>query len=159
MNLKDKLYVTYEMDAEIELDFGKPKFNENGSVEMSVEVKSFEIDRIRVKEEPEEVPYKVICLCGSTKYKKEFLSVTEQLTLDGNIVISVGVFGHADGIELSESQKEELDKIHFSKIDMSDEIRVINVNGYIGTSTQREISYAKANNKKVTYYEEELFED
>lgn len=98
--------------------------------------------------------FKVITLCGSTKFKEDFENINEKLTMEGNIVISVGVFGHAKGITLTEEEKTELDAIHFSKIDLADEIFVINVGGYIGTSTSREIEYAKSTGKRVNYLEE-----
>ena len=96
--------------------------------------------------------FKVITLCGSTKFKEEFLDAQKKLTLEGNIVISVGLFGHAgDSEALSENTKTMLDDIHKSKIDMADEIFVINVDGYIGESTKSEIVYAKTTGKKVNY--------
>jgi hypothetical protein len=94
---------------------------------------------------------KVITLCGSTKYKDEFNVVNKNLTMLGNLVISVGVFGHAEGIELTSQEKEMLDNIHFKKIDLADEIFVINVDGYIGSSTKREIEYALSKGKVVNY--------
>ena len=98
--------------------------------------------------------YKVITLCGSTKFKDEFLQVQKDLTLKGNIVISVGLFGHSGDNEVwTEGTKEMLDDMHKRKIDMADEIFVINVNGYIGESTKSEIEYAKKTNKKVNYLE------
>lgn len=97
--------------------------------------------------------YNVITLCGSTRFKEEFEKQNRLLTMAGNIVISVGVFGHADGVQFKEGDKEKLDAIHFQKIDMSDEIFVLNVNGYIGKSTQREIDYAKKKGKAVRYLE------
>ena len=98
--------------------------------------------------------YKVITLCGSTKFKDEFLQVQKDLTLKGNIVISVGLFGHSGDNEVwTEGTKEMLDDMHKRKIDMSDEIFVINVNGYIGESTKSEIKYALKTNKKVNYLE------
>ena len=105
--------------------------------------------------------YKVITLCGSTRFKDEFLRVQKELTLKGNIVISVGLFGHSgddevwDGMDegaLSKT-KEMLDDMHKRKIDMADEIFVINVGGYIGDSTRSEIEYAVKNGKKVNYLE------
>lgn len=104
--------------------------------------------------------YKVITLCGSTKFKDEFIKGQKDLTLKGNIVISVGLFGHADGefgTIITEEVKEMLDDIHKRKIDMADEIFVINKNGYIGSSTKSEIAYAKATGKKVVYLEETYF--
>ena len=96
--------------------------------------------------------YKVVTLCGSTKFKEEFIEVQKYLTLAGNIVISVGLFSHSGDNEVwTDNVKEMLDDMHKRKIDMADEIFVINVNGYIGESTQNEIDYAQATGKKVKY--------
>lgn len=98
--------------------------------------------------------YKVITLCGSTKFKDEFLIEQKRLTLEGNIVISVGLFGHSGDDEVwTENIKKILDDMHKRKIDMADEIFVINKNGYIGSSTKSEIEYALKTNKKVNYME------
>ena len=97
---------------------------------------------------------KVITLCGSTRFKNEFMEAQKRLTLDGNIVISVGLFGHSGDNEVwIEGTKEMLDDMHLRKIDMADEIYVINVDGYIGTSTRNEIEYAKRTGKVVRYLE------
>lgn len=99
--------------------------------------------------------YKVITLCGSTRFKDSFIESQKQLTLDGNIVISVGLFGHSGDDEVwSEGTKEMLDDMHKRKIDMADEIIVINVGGYIGSSTKSEIEYAKMTGKPIRYLEE-----
>ena len=106
--------------------------------------------------------YKVITLCGSTKFKKEFMEAQKDLTLKGNIVISVGLFGHSGDNEVWENMdegeftktKEMLDDMHKRKIDMADEIFVINVGGYIGDSTKSEIAYATNTGKTVNYLEE-----
>lgn len=98
--------------------------------------------------------YKVITLCGSTKFKDDFLREQKRLTMQGNIVISVGMFGHSGDAEVNiEGIKEMLDDMHKRKIDMADEIFVINKNGYIGTSTKSEIEYAIKKGKKVNYME------
>ena len=98
--------------------------------------------------------YKIITLCGSTKFKDEFLIQQKKLTLNGNIVISVGLFGHSGDNEVwSENIKEMLDDMHKRKIDLSDEIFVINVGGYIGKSTRCEIDYAISTGKCVNYLE------
>lgn len=100
--------------------------------------------------------YNVITLCGSTKFKDEFIKAQKELTLQGNIVISVGLFGHADGdyhTVLTDKLKDMLDDMHKRKIDMADEIYVINKNGYIGDSTKSEIEYALSTNKEVRYLE------
>ena len=106
--------------------------------------------------------YKVITLCGSTKFKDEFMKAQKDLTLQGNIVISVGLFGHSGDNEVWESMDEGtltktkimLDDMHKRKIDMADEIFVVNVNGYIGESTKSEIDYAKSTGKTVNYLEQ-----
>jgi hypothetical protein len=98
--------------------------------------------------------YKIITLCGSTKFKNEFIEAQKRLTLEGNIVISVGLFGHAGDEEVwLEKTKIMLDDMHKRKIDLADEIFVINVGGYIGSSTKSEIEYAKKTNKQVNYLE------
>ncbi len=98
--------------------------------------------------------YKVITLCGSTRFKDAFMDAQKRLTLKGNVVISVGLFGHSGDDEVwTEGTKEMLDDMHKCKIDMADEIFVINVGGYIGSSTRSEIEYAKATGKLVRYLE------
>lgn len=100
--------------------------------------------------------YKVITLCGSTKFKNEFLQVQKELSLKGNIVISVGLFGHADGEFgniITDEVKIMLDDMHKRKIDMADEIFVINKGAYIGESTKSEIEYAVKTGKRVNYLE------
>lgn len=106
--------------------------------------------------------YKVITLCGSTRFKDAFVQVQKNLTLEGNIVISVGLFGHSGDTEVWEGMSEDtltktkimLDDMHKRKIDMADEIFVINVGGYIGSSTRSEIKYALSTGKIVRYLEE-----
>jgi hypothetical protein len=99
--------------------------------------------------------YKVVTLCGSTKFKEQFLEAQKRLTLEGNIVISVGLFGHSGDVEVwTEGTKAMLDDMHLRKIDMADEIFVINVGGYIGTSTRREIEYATSKGLTIRYLEE-----
>lgn len=105
--------------------------------------------------------YKIVTLCGSTKFKKEFLEIQKKLTLLGYIVISVGLFGHSGDNEVWENMdegtltktKSMLDDMHKRKIDLSDMIYVINVGGYIGESTRSEIEYAKSTGKEVRYLE------
>ena len=100
--------------------------------------------------------YKVITLCGSTRFKDAFIEAQKRLTLKGNIVISVGLFGHSGDNEVwGDGTKEMLDDMHKRKIDMADEIFVINVGGYIGASTRSEIEYAYATGKPVRYLEEQ----
>lgn len=98
--------------------------------------------------------FKVITLCGSTRFKEQFLEVQKRLTLEGNIVISVGLFGHSGDNEVwNEGTKVMLDRMHLAKIDLADEIFVINVDNYIGDSTRNEIEYAKSKGKRVRFLE------
>ncbi len=106
--------------------------------------------------------YPVVTLCGSTKFKDAFYEAQKRLTLEGNIVISVGLFGHSGDSEVWDGMdegtlgktKEMLDDMHKRKIDMADSIYVINVGGYIGESTRSEIEYAKAHGKGINYLDE-----
>ena len=97
--------------------------------------------------------YKIITLCGSIKFKDEFMKVQEKLTLDGNIVLTPNFFNNIKKEEIDEKTKKMLDEMHKQKINMSDEIYVINVGGYIGESTKNEIEYAKAKGKRISYLE------
>ena len=98
--------------------------------------------------------YKVITLCGSTRFKDDFFEQQKRLTLEGNIVISVGLFGPAGNSEVwRKGTKEMLDDMHKRKIDMADGIFVINKGGYIGSSTKSEIEYAIKTGKTVDYME------
>lgn len=99
---------------------------------------------------------RVVCLCGSTKFKEGFMEANYRETMAGRIVLSVGFFAHADAAlkpMLTMEQKEALDNLHFRKIDLADEILVINVGGYIGESTTREIQYAHLKGKFVRFLE------
>ena len=105
--------------------------------------------------------YPVITLCGSTRFKDVFMESQKRLTLEGNIVISVGLFGHTGDNEVWEDMdegtltrtKEMLDDMHKRKIGMADSIYVINAGGYVGDSTRSEIEYAKAHGKEIRYLE------
>jgi len=102
---------------------------------------------------------KIVCLCGSTKFYEQFQIANFEETLKGNIVLSVGFYphsskqAHGQNIGITEKQKHELDELHKRKIDISDEILVINVGGYIGDSTRSEIEYAKRLKIPIRYLE------
>lgn len=111
--------------------------------------------------------YPVVTLCGSTRFKREFIEVQKKLTLEGKVVISVGLFGHSGDDEVWEDMPEDtitetkhmLDDIHKQKIEMADSIYVINPGGYIGKSTWSEISYAYMLGKKMEFYEPASWSD
>lgn len=96
--------------------------------------------------------YKIITLCDSIKYKKEFFQVQNQLTLAGNIVL-MPCFFTDESICIDKALKNMLDAMHRQRIYLSDEVFIINVDNYIGKSTKKEIEYAQSLGKKITYLE------
>jgi len=105
---------------------------------------------------------KIVCLCGSTRFYKEFQRANFKETMLGYIVLSVGFFGHSgtemknihgENIGITSEEKKFLDELHKRKIDLADEILVLNVGGYVGESTASEIQYAKDHNKFIRYLE------
>ena len=97
--------------------------------------------------------YPVVVLCGSTRFKDEFEKVSRELTLSGYIVISLSVYSHYDNLNLNKDQINMLTNIQYQKIDMADEIYVINKYGYMGSGTIKEIEYAKSKGKVIRYME------
>ena len=95
-------------------------------------------------------PLSRVTLCGSTRFREAYEEWNKKLTLEGHVVYSVACFGHG-GDELTQEEKCLLDIIHLRKIDNSDEILVLDVDGYVCESTYREILYAEAQGKHVTY--------
>lgn len=96
---------------------------------------------------------KVITMCGSLKYKYEFIRMSEKLELDGNCVLSVVYPTKENKDCYTKSEVDILDRMHKQRIAMSDAIFVVNVDGYIGSSTKSEIEYAKSLGKEILYLE------
>ena len=94
---------------------------------------------------------KVITLCGSLKFQKEMMIVAEKMALEGNCILTP-VYPTLDNIERTEEQLIKLKEAHFKRIELSDAILVVNVNNYIGNSTNLEIEYAKKIEKEIIYY-------
>lgn len=100
---------------------------------------------------------RVVCLCGSTRFYEDFQRLNFEETMDGAIVLSVGFYPHAseamhgETIGITPGQKRMLDELHMRKIDLADEILVINKDGYVGESTRREIEYARLSMKRIRY--------
>lgn len=104
---------------------------------------------------PDDFP-QIVCLCGSTRFMNEFFAAGWQFTLDGYIVLSVGICKHAEhhgGEALGQEVADKLDELHLRKIDLCDWVFVLNVGGYIGESTKAEIEYAEKIGKIVQYLE------
>lgn len=102
----------------------------------------------------------VVCLCGSTRFFDTFQRANLEETLDGKIVLSIGCDMKADDELFKDKSiheltriKEALDQLHLRKIDLADEVLILNVGGYIGDSTRRELEYAITNGKKIRYWE------
>ncbi len=98
----------------------------------------------------------IVCLCGSTRFMDAFHEAGWQLTLDGYIVLTVGVCKHAaahGGEALGPDVAARLDELHLRKIDLAEWVFVLNVDGYVGTSTRVEILYAHSQHKRITYLE------
>jgi len=96
----------------------------------------------------------VITLCGSTRFKDHFMAMQQRETLLGKIVLTVGFFHHKEQVPITAKDKVMLDNLHLRKIDLSDEIFVINPNGYVGESTTNEIAYAVARHKYIKWFED-----
>ncbi len=100
---------------------------------------------------------RIVCLCGSTRFHQAFQHANYDRTMAGDIVLSVGFAGddstarHGEKYGCTPKQKIKLDALHFDKIALADEVLVINVGGYIGDSTRREIAEAKRLGKPVYY--------
>jgi hypothetical protein len=96
----------------------------------------------------------IICLCGSTRFGETFRAANLQETLAGRIVLSIGCEWHSDQtLGLTAVDKQQLDELHLRKIDLADVVYVLNVGGYVGSSTRREIEYARAQGKVIRWLE------
>jgi hypothetical protein len=101
----------------------------------------------------------IVCLCGSTRFSEAYREANLRETLAGKIVLSIGCEWHGDqALGLTEADKERLDALHLKKVELADEILVLNIGGYVGDSTRREIEYAKAQGKRVRYLSDEASE-
>ncbi|MFF4232479.1 hypothetical protein [Streptomyces sp. NPDC001820] len=97
----------------------------------------------------------IVCICGSTRFVDEMSAANRDLTFAGVIVVAPGVFLRAEDHEADElitnEQKTALDALHLRKIDLADRVLVVNPGGYIGESTSREIAYAHATGKPISF--------
>lgn len=95
---------------------------------------------------------KVITICGSMRYAKEMMKIAEELELKNGYAVIQCVY-NVNGLKYEGLDASILDKIHRKKIDISDAIYVVNIQGYIGNSTKKEIEYAINTGKEVIYHE------
>ena len=107
-----------------------------------------------------EVKRRVVCLCGSTRFYQAFQEANYRETMAGHIVLTVGFYPHAsvemhgEAIGITPEQKDDLDALHLDKIALADEVLILNVGGYIGDSTRREIAHAERLGKPIYYLEQ-----
>lgn len=95
---------------------------------------------------------KIITVCGSYKFKKEMIEITEEMTLKGNCMLTPNELAKSNKDDYTQEEALMIDKMHKEKIRLSDAILVVNVNNYIGNSTKSEIEFAKSLNKEIIYY-------
>lgn len=100
---------------------------------------------------------RIVCLCGSTRFRDAYTTANYLETLSGRIVLSVGFQHHkqegesVEQVGTDQDIKKRLDELHKRKIDLCDEVLVLNVGGYIGESTASEIAYAKELGRPIRY--------
>lgn len=121
----------------------------NGKTIISNRGKHYEVADTHFNSEG--VRVKVITLCGSLKFQKEMMMVAEVMALEGNCILTP-VYPIIENCERTEEQLEKLKKAHFKRIELSDAILVIDIDGYIGYSTNLEIEYARKLEKEIIYY-------
>jgi len=102
-------------------------------------------------------PVTIVCLCGSTRFMDAFQKAKFDETLAGRIVLSIGCDTKSDGDLFKgpegDAIKIRLDELHKRKIDLADEVLILNVGGYIGSSTKSELEYAQKYGKRIRYLE------
>jgi hypothetical protein len=97
---------------------------------------------------------RIVCLCGSTRFSDAFRDANLRETIAGKIVLTIGCdFKSDDALGLTDADKVRLDELHLRKIDLSDEVLILNVGGYVGESTQRELGYAIEKGKVIRFLE------
>lgn len=104
-----------------------------------------------VKKVKPEIP-KIVCLCGSPQFKRTFIRLNREETLKGNIILTFGFFSGIDSLD--EDTKKALETTHLRKIDLCDEVLVVDVDKYIDDTTNRYIEYAKARKKNIVFLSE-----
>ena len=93
----------------------------------------------------------MITLCGSMRFREEFERLDAELTLAGHVVLTPTAF--APSRELTAEERARLGRIHLQKVAMADEVLIVNVGGYVGESTRREIAHARSRGVAVRYLE------
>lgn len=95
---------------------------------------------------------KIITLCGSWRFSAQMERIAEELELEQDVLV-LGITPHVLGRDLTDAEKEKLGRLHLRRIDLADAILVVNIGGYIGESTRREMDYARLQGKEILYWE------
>ena len=102
---------------------------------------------------------KIVCICGSSRFYQQYQEAEYRETMEGRIYLSIGFYPHAtkechgEGVGATSDEKIALDELHKRKIDLADEVFVVNVGGYIGDSTKSEVTYARHHGKPIRWLE------
>lgn len=95
---------------------------------------------------------KIVTICGSFKFKEEMLKISAELEIKNNYVVLQPVYG-GDNLVYTVEEMKKMGELHMKRIEISDAIYVVNVGGYIGSSTKKEIEYARSLNKEIYFLE------
>ena len=95
---------------------------------------------------------KVVTLCGSMRFQNEMMEIAEKLAREGECVLTP-VYMVMKDCEISEEEVKRLKLEQFKRIELADEIFVVDVDGYVGESTMAEIEFAERNGKRVRWME------
>jgi hypothetical protein len=112
-----------------------------------------QVDAFEARREARRTKPTIVCLCGSTRFGDAFRDAMREETLAGKIVLSVGLLGHQEGLDMDGPVKVMLDELHKRKIDLADEVLILNCGDYVGKSTASELNYARRAGKRVRFLE------
>jgi hypothetical protein len=144
---------------------GKPSIVASQVVNLVQEYGRVAVERfiktlVDLENDPESMKPPIVCLCGSTRFSQAFQDANFNETLAGKIVLTIGCDMRSDNELFHDKSPEELteiknklDRLHLQKILLADEILVLNVGGYLGDSTRKEILFAEKHGKKIRYLE------
>ncbi len=152
---EDKIYLEYEAKLKEALSFPDHQYERASSV-LAKAMRIFAEAQLAKYNKRLDRP-KIVCLCGSTRFVDTFNEWRRRLTLEGKIVVSIElVLPQSEREDPQHSNfkvKQKLDELHLRKIDLADEVMILNVGGYIGESTRNELNYAKELGKNINYLE------
>ena len=93
---------------------------------------------------------KTVTICGSMNFAAEMKQIAFELESQRGYVVLQCVYPERDA-DITPGMLENLKRSHLQKIQMSDGIYVVNVDGYLGDSVKREIRFAESRHKEIEY--------